>query len=91
MAKAKTITRTIKTTTIKALYADTDTNKMTMEAVVCPGTFKGEDKALKFLKDRATETHIPVRIESMEVNSTLYAISEEDFLKNAHAVVKAND
>lgn len=91
MAKAKTITRTIKTTTLKALYADTETNTMTTEAVVCPGTFKDEGKALAYLKSKATETHIPVRIESMEINSTLYAITEEDFLKNAHAVVKTED
>ena len=88
---AKVITRTLKTTNITALFADTEKQTMGIEVVVAPTTFKDEVKAMKYLAANSDEGKVPVKIEKMEVKSTLYAITEKDFLEHSHPVEKSDD
>ena len=85
-----TITRTMKTTHATVMVVDTETAEVSNLTFELPGTFKDDGATLKAIAKVADvpETTKIVAVVDCEVSEQLYAISEADFLKYAHPVVK---
>ena len=87
-----TITRTMKTTHATVMVVDTETAEVSNLTFDLPGTFKDDAATFKAIAKIANvpETTKIVAVVDREVTERLYTISEEDFLKYAHPVVKAS-
>lgn len=80
--KTKKITRSIKTTTAKVIFADTQTQQMTTTEVNVPGTFKSEKDLLTYLNPADSDV-VAVKVISMTESINRYAMLESDFIKYA--------
>ena len=86
MARESMITRTIKTTDVKALAVN-DNDELETVNLTLPRTYESDADALKAAKnffDRDGLTIVKVRIEN--VNENLYGMPEADFVKAARKI-----
>lgn len=78
------VTRTITSTKVQVLCADTTKAELFNKSVVVPRTFEDDEKLLKTLhKIIDNETEVVVSIVGKDEQTALYGMSEEDFVKNA--------
>lgn len=83
MARQPMVTRTIKTTNVKALAVDINAQKVTEVTCVLPRTYKDNKAILKALEaqnDGSVKTLKYVDIISAEVEDTLYGMTEAQFI-----------
>lgn len=78
------VTRTITSTKVQLLCADTTKAELFNKSVIVPRTFEDDEKLLKALhKIVDNETEVVVSIVGKDVQTALYGMSEEDFVANA--------
>lgn len=88
--KAKKITRSIKITNAKVIFADTETQQMTTREIEVPGTFKSDKELLSYLN--LTESPVlAVKVISTSETINRYSMMESDFLKYAEAETENNN
>ena len=79
------VTRTITTSTISVLALDVDKSEVVKTSYVLSGTrTKGEATLREVQKLYNTDTIKVVAIQDIAINTALYGMSEEDFIKYAH-------
>lgn len=86
--KARTITRTLKTTHVDVVLTNKETLEVYESTVVLPGTYK-EDKLDKAVAEFIPENAALVKIGAVRVQENLYEAAEADFLAIAKPVIKA--
>lgn len=85
MARQPQVTRTIQTTKAKVLCIDLVNEQPFTKEVVLPRTYKDERSMMKKLKPMLdSETVKVVHVQSFVVESTLYGMTEEEFISVAH-------
>lgn len=85
MARQPQVTRTIQTTKAKVLCIDLVNEQPFTKEVVLPRTYKDERSMMKKLKPMLdSETVKVVHVQSFVVESTLYGMTEEEFISMAH-------
>ena len=78
------VTRTITSTKVQVLCADTTKAELFNKSVVVPRTFEDDEKLLKVLhKIIDNEKEVVVSIVGKDEQTALYGMSEEDFVANA--------
>lgn len=85
MPRARQVTRTMKTTIVHALFANSVTRDVTEEDFVIPVPLKDEKNILKYVRKTAMfegEKKL-VNVMSFRTENTRYAMSEDDFIKYA--------
>ena len=84
MARVPSVTRTIQTTKCKVLCIDVENERPFTQEVILPRTYKDERSMLKKLKPMLeSETVKVVHVQNFTVESTLYGMTEEEFIKAA--------
>ena len=84
MARQPQVTRTIQTTKAKVLCIDLVNEQPFTQEVVLPRTYKDERSMMKKLKPMLdSETVKVVHVQSFVVESTLYGMTEEEFIAKA--------
>lgn len=93
MARARKITRTIKTTKVVALCINIAEEKPYKQEVTLSGVFKDDQSLLKAVKAAVdSDTVKAVHIEGPYVVEALYAMDEQKFIELAEIVpAKANE
>lgn len=87
MARARKVTRTIASTKVIVMCADTQTAKVENYEVTIAGTYTDENKLMKAVtKVVETETLKPVAVVSAEVIETLYGMDEQKFIEHAEVL-----
>lgn len=86
--KARTITRTLKTTHVDVILTDKETLEVYESTVVLPGTYK-DDKLDKAVAEFIPEDSALVKIDDVRVQENLYEVAEADFLAIAKPIIKA--
>lgn len=89
MRKEKLVTRTIRSTHVVVLMANTETGTCERKDVVIAG--KPTDKELtKQIKSKIeTDTLRFVKIESKDITEKLYGMSESTFVENAREITRS--
>ena len=84
MARVPSVTRTIQTTKANVLCIDLSTEQPFTQSVILPRTYKDERSMLKKIKPMfENETVKVVHVQNFTVESTLYGMTEEEFIKSA--------
>ena len=84
MARVPSVTRTIQTTKANVLCIDLSTEQPFTQSVILPRTYKDERSMLKKIKPMLeNETVKVVHVQNFTVESTLYGMTEEEFIKAA--------
>ena len=84
MARQPQVTRTIQTTNCNVLCIDLVNEQPFTENVVLPRTYKDERSMLKKLKPLLeSDTVKVVHVQNFTVESTLYGMTEEEFIEKA--------
>lgn len=84
MARVPSVTRTIQTTKANVLCIDLSTEQPFTQSVIIPRTYKDERSMLKKIKPMLeNETVKVVHVQNFTVESTLYGMTEEEFIKAA--------
>lgn len=84
MAREPQVSRTLKTTKVNALCLDIVSCEPFNKEVILTGTYKDNAKLEKKVRELVdSETEKFVHIADMEVVETLYAMTEQDFIKYA--------
>ena len=84
MARVPSVTRTIQTTKCKVLCIDVENERPFTQEVVLPRTYKDERSMLKKIKPMLeSETVKVVHVQDFTVESTLYGMTEEEFISAA--------
>lgn len=94
MARVPSVTRTIQTTKANVLCIDLSTEQPFTQSVILPRTYKDERSMLKKIKPMLeNETVKVVHVQNFTVESTLYGMTEEEFIKAAEILPprKANE
>ena len=94
MARVPSVTRTIQTTRANVLCIDLSTEQPFTQSVILPRTYKDERSMLKKIKPMLeNETVKVVHVQNFTVESTLYGMTEEEFIKAAEILPprKANE
>ena len=94
MARVPSVTRTIQTTRANVLCIDLSTEQPFTQSVILPRTYKDERSMLKKIKPMLeNETVMVVHVQNFTVESTLYGMTEEEFIKAAEILPprKANE
>ena len=94
MARVPSVTRTIQTTKANVLCIDLATETPFTQSVILPRIYKDERSMLKKIKPMLeNETVKVVHVQNFTVESTLYGMTEEDFIKAAEIMPprKANE
>lgn len=87
MARVPSVTRTIQTTKCKVLCIDVENERPFTQEVVLPRTYKDERSMLKKLKPMLeSETVKVVHVQDFTVESTLYGMTEEEFISVAQVL-----
>lgn len=86
--KARTITRTLKTTHVDVVLTNKETFEVFESTLVLPGTYK-EDKLDKAVAEFIPENAALVKIGAVRVQENMYEVAEADFLAIAKPVIKA--
>ena len=85
MARQPMVTRTITTTKAKVLCLDLVNEQPFTKEVVLPRTYKDEKAMMKKLIPLVeTETTKAVHVQSVEIQETLYGMTEQEFIEAAH-------
>lgn len=85
MARQPQVTRTIQTTVANVLCIDLVNEQPFTQIVKLPRTYKDERSMMKKLKPMLeTETVKVVHVQNFTVESTLYGMTEEEFIQKAH-------
>lgn len=78
------VTRTITSTKVQVLCADTTKAELFNKSVIVPRTYEDDEKLLKALhKIIDNDQEVVVSIVGKDVQTALYGMSEEDFVANA--------
>ena len=90
MAKESMVTRTITTTNCKVLCLNIETGECSDRIFVFPRTPKKEKDVIKFAeKELVNEPSVrPVHLVSVDPEQKIYGMTETEFLKYAHEVVR---
>lgn len=83
MSRIPMVTRTIQTTTVKALCVDVDKQWLYSDEFVLSGTYKDDKSLLKALESVEDEGHKIVHVVSSDVVETLYGMTEQEFVSTA--------
>lgn len=84
MARQPQVTRTIQTTVANVLCIDLVNEQPFTQIVKLPRTYKDERSMMKKLKPMLeTETVKVVHVQNFTVESTLYGMTEEEFIQKA--------
>ena len=84
MARVPSVTRTIQTTKANVLCIDLSAEQPFTQSVILPRTYKDERSMLKKIKPMLeNETVKVVHVQNFTVESTLYGMTEEEFIKAA--------
>lgn len=84
MARQPIVSRTIQTTKCQVLCIDLSTEQPFTQEIILPRTYKDERSMLKRIKPvLETETQKVVHVQSFVVESTLYGMTEEEFIHYA--------
>lgn len=87
MARVPSVTRTIQTTKCKVLCIDVENERPFTQEVVLPRTYKDERSMLKKIKPMLeSETVKVVHVQDSTVESTLYGMTEEEFISVAQVL-----
>ena len=87
MARVPSVTRTIQTTKCKVLCIDVENERPFTQEVVLPRTYKDERSMLKKIKPMLeSETVKVVHVQDFVVESTLYGMTEEEFISVAQVL-----
>lgn len=87
VARARKVTRTIASTKVIVMCADTQTAKVDNYEVTIAGTYTDDKKLMKAVtKVVETETLKPVAVVSTEVIETLYGMDEQKFIELAEVL-----
>lgn len=85
MARQPQVTRTIQTTKANVLCIDLVNEQPFTQEVVLPRTYKDEKSMLKKIKPIVENDNIKVvHVQNFTVESTLYGMTEEEFILAAH-------
>lgn len=84
MARTRFVTRTIQSTKVTLMVANTETATIEDYELELAGTFKDEKAIMEAVEKAITDESIkPVAVESTEVKETLYRMDEQKFIANA--------
>jgi len=84
MARQPIVSRTIQTTKANVLCIDVQNEKPFTQEVVLPRTYKDEKAMLKKIKPMVeSDTIKVVHVQNFVVESTLYGMTEEEFIHYA--------
>lgn len=84
MARVPSVTRTIQTTKANVLCIDLSTEQPFTQSVIIPRTYKDERSMLKKIKPMLENENVKVvHVQNFTVESTLYGMTEEEFIKAA--------
>lgn len=84
MARVRYVTRTIQSTKVTLMVANTETASIEDYELELAGVFKDEKAIMKAVEKTITEENIkPVAVKSTEVKETLYRMNEQKFIANA--------
>ena len=84
MARQPIVSRTIQTTKANVLCIDVENERPFTKEVVLPRTYKDEKSMLRKIKPLIeTDTLKVVHVQSFVVESTLYGMTEEEFIQFA--------
>lgn len=87
MARVPQVTRTIQTTVVNVLCADTELGELVNKEFTLPRTYKDEDALLKAVrKIGETATIKPVSVVASKIVETLYGMSEQKFIELAEVL-----
>lgn len=87
MARARKVTRNIRSTKVIVMCVDKETAKVDNHEVTITGTYTDDKKLMKAVtKVVETETLKPVAIVSTEVIETLYGMDEQKFIEMAEVL-----
>ena len=91
MARVPQVTRTIQTTRCKVLCINTDAEEVFTQEVTIPRTYQNEKNMLKKIKPLLeTESVKVVHVQEYVVESTLYGMTEEEFIRLAQVLPSRN-
>lgn len=83
MARQPMVTRTILTTTVKALCVDINSKSTCEQEFILPRNYKDDSAIMKALAKVDTGALKVVHVIASEVNETLYGMTEDVFIANA--------
>lgn len=89
MARARQVTRTIKTTNALIFVVNTETEETAFENVILPTVYKTQDKLLAAAKEMVETDVIRVGfVKGFSVEENLYSMPEAEFIRHAKIVAK---
>lgn len=89
MARKRMVTRTVQSTKVVVMCANTETAEIENHEAEIAGTYSDDKKLMKAVESVvATDTIKPVAIKSTEVLETLYGMEEQKFIENAEILPK---
>ena len=93
MARKRMVTRSFYTTNVKVIVFNNETNKTGEIEETITGAYKEESAALKAIKAKYSDDEkiIPVKVISIETESALYGVEENEFLKIAKKLDNRNN
>ena len=84
MARKRMVTRTVQSTKVIVMCANTETASIEDYELEVAGTYTDDKKLMKAIEKINTHEHIkPVAIKSQEIKETLYGMEEQKFIENA--------
>lgn len=86
MARERSITRTIKTTTATVLVADLVNESTLTEMVTISNTYSDEKKLFKAIEayyKPIADQKKPIMVKDSQINESIYSMSENDFIRYA--------
>ena len=87
MARVPMVTRTIQTTTATVLCLNIKEGEPFNKEVVLPRTYKDEKSMMKVVEQLINTDDVKaVHIVHTDVNETLYGMTEQEFIANAHVL-----
>ena len=85
MARQPQVTRTIQTTKCSVLCIDLANEQPFTQEVILPRTYKDERSMMKKIKPIVENDNVKaIHVQNFTVESTLYGMTEEEFISMAH-------
>lgn len=85
MARQPQVTRTIQTTKCNVLCIDLANEQPFTQEVILPRTYKDERSMMKKIKPIVENDNVKaIHVQNFTVESTLYGMTEEEFISVAH-------
>ena len=90
--KAKMVTRTVKAKEVTVLCLNTVTAEPFNDTVTIFGNYKTKDKLMKAVSARLDTDEVKaVKIVAVNDINTLYGMTEDTFIANAHPITRKGD